>query len=175
MPEFNTDRLTIRPPEFSDVPDIFQSYAQDQDVTRYLTWTPNKSEMDTQVYIELCLEKMEKGTYFPFVIELKSSGHVIGMLDFEIEDFKAVFGYALAKPYWNKGIMTEAMRPVLDWILAKPEIYRVWAYHDVDNMASGKVMEKLGLSYEGVFRKFIRHPNISNVPRDCKVYSIVKE
>jgi len=51
---------------------------------------------------------------------------------------------------------------------------RIWAVHDVENEASGKVMLKLGMEYEGTIRRFSIHPNISVEPRDAKMYSSVK-
>jgi RimJ/RimL family protein N-acetyltransferase len=70
--------------------------------------------------------------------------------------------------------MTEAMRPALAHVFDLPRVYRIWAVHDVDNPASGKVMQKLGLIFEGVLRRFTIHPNVSAEPRDVRLYSLVK-
>jgi RimJ/RimL family protein N-acetyltransferase len=70
--------------------------------------------------------------------------------------------------------MTEALRPIVRWALAQPQIYRVWAVCDVDNPASGRVLEKLGMQHEGVLRCWTLHPNVSDAPRDCDCYAIVK-
>jgi RimJ/RimL family protein N-acetyltransferase len=64
---------------------------------------------------------------------------------------------------------------VSDWVLAQPEIHRVWAVCDVDNLASARVMEKSGMEREGRLRRWAVHPNLSGGPRDFWCYSRVKE
>jgi RimJ/RimL family protein N-acetyltransferase len=96
------------------------------------------------------------------------------MIDFKFQECQTDFGYVLSKRYWNQGIMTEAMQPVIRYVYDLSNIYRIWATHDIDNIGSGKVMEKLGMQYEGTLRRSLIHPNISNIPRDGKYYSIVK-
>lgn len=97
------------------------------------------------------------------------------MIEFNVGGFKAGFGYVLAKKFWNQGLMTEAATPIVQALLTREEIYRIEAVHDLDNPASGRVMEKLGMQFEGVVRRYSLHPNISKVPRDCKLWAIVKE
>jgi len=63
---------------------------------------------------------------------------------------------------------------VSDYVLAQPAMYRVWAVCDVDNTASARVMEKIGMMREGLMRRGVLHPNISSEPRDCWVYAKVK-
>jgi RimJ/RimL family protein N-acetyltransferase len=70
--------------------------------------------------------------------------------------------------------MSEALQSVLQWALAQPEIFRVWATCDIDNLASARVLERVGMEREGVLRRWLVHPNISEVPRDCLCYSVVK-
>ena len=68
----------------------------------------------------------------------------------------------------------EAASAVVDWALAQPQIYRVWAICDHENLASARVMEKIGMQREGLMRRGIVHPNISDEPRDCWVYARVR-
>ena len=70
--------------------------------------------------------------------------------------------------------MPDAANAVVEWALAQPEIYRVWAVCDVDNLASARVLEKIGMQCEGLLRRYILHPNISEAPRDCWCYAKVK-
>lgn len=70
--------------------------------------------------------------------------------------------------------MTEAARAIIDWAFQQPSIYRVYATTDVDNDASRRVLEKAGMQCEGILRKYIIHPTISNVPRDSYIYAITK-
>ncbi len=71
--------------------------------------------------------------------------------------------------------MSEALTAVVQWAFAQPGIYRVWATCDVDNVASAGVLERVGMQREGVLRRWLVHPNVSDRPRDCFCYSIVKE
>jgi len=64
------------------------------------------------------------------MIELRPSGH------------RAEIGYVLGRPWWGQGFMTEAARAVVEWGLAQPAMFRVWAVTDVDNVASARVLER---------------------------------
>jgi ribosomal-protein-alanine N-acetyltransferase len=89
-------------------------------------------------------------------------------------NLKIEVGYALARPYWGKGYMTEVLRAVIDWSLAQPHIFRVQAFCDVDNLGSARVMEKAGMTREGLLRRYVLHPNINDEPRDAYMYAVVK-
>ena len=70
--------------------------------------------------------------------------------------------------------MTEALEPLVNWAIAQPDIYRVWAVCDIENLASARVLEKLGMTREGRLHRWLVHPNISDEPRDCFCYAKVK-
>jgi RimJ/RimL family protein N-acetyltransferase len=70
--------------------------------------------------------------------------------------------------------MPEAARAIVDWGLSQNAIFRIWALCDVDNLASARVMEKIGMEKEGILRRCIIHPNVSDDPRDVYCYSMVK-
>jgi len=108
------------------------------------------------------------------MITLKENGAVIGIIDPRIEDHKVGIGYVMNRASQGKGHMTEAARAIINWALEQPSIYRVYATTDVENFASQRVLEKTGMQREGLLRKYIVHPNISDVPRDSYIYAIVK-
>ena len=169
-----TERLTLRKPRRDDVPAIFSAYAQDLEVTRYMTWRPHKNVGETYRIVELMLKLWEGGEAYSYVITLKNLDSAIGMIAMHLEGFKVSIGYVLARPYWDKGYTTEAALAVTNWLLKQPDIYRVFATCDVENPASARVMEKVGMQCEGILRKYIVHPNISDEPRDSYMYAIVK-
>jgi [ribosomal protein S5]-alanine N-acetyltransferase len=169
-----TEHLTLRKPRMDDAPAIFSAYAQDSEVTRYMTWRPHKSVGETYRIVELMLRLWDKGEAYSYVITLKNSDSAIGMIAMHPEGFKVSIGYVLARQYWSKGYTTEAALAVTNWLLKQPDIYRVFATCDVENPASARVMEKVGMQCEGILRKYIVHPNISDEPRDSYVYAIVK-
>jgi RimJ/RimL family protein N-acetyltransferase len=97
----------------------------------------------------------------------------IGAIGCTFHNFRAELGYVLGRAHWRRGFMSEALRAVVGAVLARDGIYRVWAVCDVENVASARVLEKAGLTREGVLRRWSLHPNISDVPRDCYVYAAI--
>ncbi|HLO28136.1 MAG TPA: GNAT family N-acetyltransferase, partial [Anaerolineales bacterium] len=153
---------------------IFTGWAQDQEVTRYLTWRPHQRVEQTQDFVQGCLSAWEHELRFPYMITLKDIGEVIGMIDPRIEGPKMGIGYVVSRAHWRKGYVTEATSALIEWAFQQPSIYRVYATTDVENVASRRVLEKVGMQCEGILRKYILHPNISAVPRDSYMYAITK-
>jgi len=171
-----TLRLRLRQPIMDDAAAIFERYATDPDVTKYLAWRPHENLEVTKNFLNWCFSVWEKGSNFPYVITLKEDNQhqPIGTIEIRINRHRAEVGYALAKAYWGQGYMTETAQAVLDWILKQNEIFRVSAYCDVENIASARVLEKVEMQREGILRRWGIHPNISREPRDVYVYSKVK-
>lgn len=71
--------------------------------------------------------------------------------------------------------MTEAARAVIAWLTRLPSIYRVWAICDTENLASAKVLEKVGLLREGTLRCATMRPNLSSRPRDSFIFAKVRD
>jgi RimJ/RimL family protein N-acetyltransferase len=169
-----TDRLILRLPALADAESIFQTYAQDPEVTRYLTWRPHTSITETLEFLSGCVIAWQGDQRFPYIITLKGADSAIGMIEIRLDGFKADVGFGMGRAYWGKGYMTEALRALIAWGLAQPRISRVWAICDVENAASAHVLEKAGMRREGLLRREIIHPNISDEPRDCYIYAVVK-
>lgn len=172
--EFETQRLVLRKPSLDDAFAIFEGYASDLVVTKYLTWRPHADIGATRAFLQRCLKVWEDGSGFPWVIMLKESNALIGMIEIRVAHHTADFGYVIAQPYWGRGFATEAARVVVGWALSQSKVYRVWAICDLENIASARVMEKVGMQREGILRRYIVHPNVSAEPRDCFCYSVVR-
>ena len=169
-----TKRLILRKSRIYDAPVIFESYAQDPEVTRFLVWKPNQHVSETEAFLRRCAQVWEAGTNYPYVITLQDRDEAVGMLEIHAKGFILEIGYALARPYWGKGYMTEALRAIIELGLSQPDIFRVQAICDVENAGSARVMEKAGMLREGLLRRYVVHPNISPEPRDAFMYAIVK-
>lgn len=169
-----TARLRLRAPRVEDARVIFDSYAQDPVVTRYLVWLPHQSVETTEKFIAHCMNERSSTSGFPYVISRKTDGQLLGMIDLRPHQHGANIGYVLAKEHWRKGIMTEAARSVVDYALAQPAIYRVQAFCDVENVASARTLEKIGMHREAMLSRYIIHPAVSNEPRDCYLYAVTK-
>jgi RimJ/RimL family protein N-acetyltransferase len=169
-----TQRLKLRQPIIEDAPSIFEQYAQDQQVTKYMTWQPHANVKTTQQFLQQAIADLKAKNYYLWVIMPKKEAKAIGMIRLQSHNYRAELGYVLALPYWNQGLMAEALQPLVDWTLTQPNIYRVWAVCDCENIASARVLEKLGMTCEGILRRWLIHPNMSNEPRDCFCYAQVK-
>ena len=171
---FSTERLHLRAVTEADTDAIFEGYAQDPEVSKYLVFQPHQTIEETRSFLRRCERVWSKGDAFPYAIICRETNQLIGMIEMRIEGFMVDLGYVLARQFWGQGIVTEATKAVVDWALAQPEIYRVWAVCDVENPASARVMEKAGMSFEGILHRFVRHPNVSDTPRDVLCYAVVK-
>jgi [ribosomal protein S5]-alanine N-acetyltransferase len=169
-----TKRLVLRIPALTDATILFDTYTHDPEVTRYVMWRPHTSVDQTLEFLKSCVAAWEGEKRFPYVIMLKGTDNPIGMVDFHIAGSTVGIGYVIGRAYWGRGYVPEAVQAIVKWALRQPSIYRVCADCDVENTASIRVMEKVGMQREGVLRRHTIHPNISNEPRDCYLYAIVK-
>ena len=174
-PTFATARLAARPPRADDADAVFASYASDPEVTRYLAWRAYTRVPPLAVFLQECAAHWEKGDGpFAWLLSLKGTTTPIGSIGVTIENGKAMFGYVLAKKFWHRGLVAEALTPLVEWSLAQPEISRAWAFCDVENTASVRVMEKAGLIREAVLRRWHVCPTLGPELRDCVVCAKVK-
>lgn len=169
-----TERLRLRKVKLADAEAIFREYAQDSEVTRYVSWRAHRDLAETREYLRVCLLAWDAGKAFHWVIADGEDKKVMGMIVARVVGEKWELGYVLARKHWGRGYMTEALRGLIAWGLKQKEIYRIWAVCDVANAASARVMEKAGMQREGILRRWSVHPNISPEPRDSFCYAIVK-
>lgn len=169
-----TERLVLRKPRLDDAPAIFASYAQDTEVTRYLVWRPHRHVSETEDFLKRCLDVWKNETNFPYILTLRENDQLIGMLEIHSKEFIFEVGYGMARAHWGKGYMPEALRAVITWAFTQPCIFRVQAFCDVENLGSARVMEKVGMEREGLLRRYVSHPNLSDEPRDVYLYAVVK-
>jgi RimJ/RimL family protein N-acetyltransferase len=169
-----TERLILRKPITEDMTRIYEAYARDAEVTRYLTWRPHRSLADAEEPLARQLAAWETGKYFSYVITLKDGGELAGMISVRPDEWRVDLGYVLGRKWWGHGYMTEAVRAVIDYLMKEPEVFRVWAVCDVENLGSARVLEKAGMRREGILRRWAMHPNMSDEPRDCLCFAKVR-
>lgn len=172
---FDTPRLRLRPPDLQDADVIFEEYARDPEVTRYLTWRPHKTIVTTLDFLRHCSDDWEGKSRFSYAVVRKDDDHLIGMAELRIDDHGANLGYVLARPYWGNGYATEAVSSLVQWAMSQASFHRVWAICDIENLASARVLEKAGMQREGILRRFVLHPNAGDTPRDCMCYSLIRK
>jgi RimJ/RimL family protein N-acetyltransferase len=169
---FHTARLQLRPIAPEDARPIFDTYAQDPEVTRFLTWRPHQRLADTTAYIASCVAA---STRMARTYVVREAGAIRGAIDLRLDEpYRLEFGCALARSGWGRGLMTETLSMIADWALGQPRIFRIGAVCDVDNIGAVRVMEKAGLVREALLRRWAVHPNISDEPRDCYSHGRVR-
>jgi len=175
-PSFATGRLAGRIPRDDDGPAVLEAYAGDPEVTRYLSWRAYDRVEPLNAFLRECRAHWEKGDgHLAWLLSLKGTERPIGSIGLTFEPGgKAMFGYALAKKFWGHGFAAEALQHLVDWSLSQRTIYRAWAYCDVENTASVRVMEKAGMVREGILRRWHMAPSLGPDPRDCVVCAKVK-
>jgi len=171
---FTTHRLLCRRTRLDDAVAILASYAADPEVTRFLSWKPHAGIESLVEVLSAQIAAWEKGTAFRYELCLKETDLPIGTIGLRPEGSKVNFGYVLAKPFWGRGLMAEPLEYLVNWVLSQPEIYRAYALCDVENPSSARVMEKAGMTREGILRRWHVCPTIGPEPRDCIVCARTK-
>lgn len=151
LPErIDTDRLALRPFHLADVDDVLE-YASDPEWARFMRTPPyGRTDAERAVAAQLTLPWMTRPNW-----AFDLDGTVIGGLTLllDLENRSAEVGYSVGRAYWNRGFCTEALRAVLDVAYAShDELNRIHARTDPANAASQRVLEKVGMSREGVLR-----------------------
>lgn len=174
LPVLETERLRLRRISMQDAEQMY-AYASDDEVAKYVTWETHRSIQDSKKFIQFILVQYAKHDIAPWGIELKESGRLVGTVDFvwwKPEQQSAEIGYVLARDCWGQGLMTEAASALLKLGFGEMDLVRIQARCIEGNIGSQRVMEKIGMSYEGTLRKGIK---IKGQHWDLKLYSILKE
>jgi ribosomal-protein-alanine N-acetyltransferase len=156
FPKLITERLVLRGPLEKDIQPVFDIHA-DLDVMRYYGVEPYDSLEKSKKHLDWLAKIHKEETGLRWIITLKDEDTYIGdvgFYDWEKKHRRAEIGYILGKPYWGKGIMTEAIRAALDYGFNEMNLNRIQALIDPRNDASKRVAEKHGFKYEGTFRDY---------------------
>ena len=157
-PTFETQRLTLRPFEWTDAKDV-QRLAGDRAVADTTLNVPYPYEDGmAEKWIGTHQTKFEAGELANFAVVLRGSGELVGTIGLAIERRfdRAELGYWIGATYWNRGYCTEAGQVLLAFGFGELNLNRVHASHLGRNPASGRVMEKLGMTREGICRQHVK-------------------
>jgi len=166
-------RLRLRALAMDDAAAV-AAYGSDPEVSRYVSWPRHRSIEDAHAFLRYAIAAAEEGRELIWAIVEHATGTVIGTVGLRLQGHRVELGYALAQRHWGRGFATEAAARVVAWALAQRDIYRVWAVCDVENVASARVLEKIGLEREGRLRGWAVMPSLGAVPRDCWCYARLK-
>ena len=173
LPSLETQDLCLRKPRMKDAKDIFR-YASDPEVARYVLWEPHRSVSETVSFVRDLRARLRAGCPSSWVVVLRETDTVLGTIGFvwySTENNAAERGYSFSREYWNQGYATQALRAVIDSVFSSLPLNRLEAQHDVRNPASGRVMQKCGLTQEGILRGRIMN---KGEYIDTALYSILR-
>ncbi len=154
IPTLRTDRLTLRRMSVRDADDMFE-YACRQEVTEYLLWYPHQSKKYTSDYLRYIGARYNLGEFYDWAVVENESGKMIGTCGFTRFDLphnSAEIGYVLNPDFHGKGYATEAAERVVEFGFSSLPLHRIEAKFMRGNDASLRVMEKLGMTFEGYRR-----------------------
>ena len=169
-----TPRLLLRRPTLDDAQAVFDRWASDPDTARYLTWVPATDVAETVAFLRTVVTAWHGTQRRVWHLTLHGDDTPIGALDAGLDAHGVELGYVLGRAWWGQRLMPEAVGALAPMLLALPQVHRVSAYCDVENVASAKVMERVGMLREGLLRKYTVHPNVGPEPRDCYLYAVVR-
>lgn len=160
-PILETERLILRPLSISDAPAIFE-YASNPNVSQFTLWEPHKTIKDSESYVlDYAIPYYREKTPEPFGITLKESPQTVvgtvGCFWVSKSSKSMELAYAIAEPLWGKGLVAEASKAVVDYCFEKYELTRMQARCKTENISSAKVMEQVGMKFEGTLRSAIFH------------------
>jgi ribosomal-protein-alanine N-acetyltransferase len=172
-PQLETERLVLRKLKPQDEGDIFE-YASDDEVTRFLSWATHKSVEDARSFISFTLGRYEKDEAGEWGIVLQETCKLIGAIGIvwcDMNNRRSEIGYVLSRNHWGRGIMPEAVSRVLKFAFEEMKLNRIECCHFLPNEKSGRVMQKVGMSFEGIAREKIF---AKNRYWDVKQYAILR-
>jgi [ribosomal protein S5]-alanine N-acetyltransferase len=168
-----TPRLNLREFVASDFAAV-HAYSSDPRVTRYLFFGPRDHDSTVEYLEELLASQLEQPrTRFELAVEESASGRLIGACDLSLIESNAVdLGYMLEAQEWGKGFATEIAAALTDAAFLDLGVERVISTVDVNNRASIRVLEKIGMRWEAVYRK---HRRAKNRWWDCHLFVLPRE
>lgn len=160
--------INLRPFDLSDIDD-FMVWATDDRVARVCRWDAFTNKEDVLDYMK------EKVIPHPWMRAICIEGRPIGAISIipgtDNDRCRGELGYVLATKYWGRGIVTVAVKMVINSIFSEwPHLERVEAIVDVENHGSQKVLEKAGFLREGILRKYFI---LKGRARDAVIYSFL--
>ncbi|MFN6570248.1 GNAT family protein [Dendronalium sp. ChiSLP03b] len=171
FPQLTTENLILRETTLADAPAVFQIFADDK-VTKYHDLETATSLEQIQLLIERRMERFKNQQGIRWGIARKEDNVIIGSCGYGIKNrFQAEIGYELARGYWRKGLMTEALKAIINWGFHQLDLNRIEAFVMLENTASIKLLENLKFVEEGLLREYGFWKGQFH---DLKIFSLLK-
>ena len=164
----------MRRAEPDDALSLF-ALAADAEVMHFMDWPMPTEVGATRTHLEQVHASWDAGHEFQWIALERQTGACAGTISVRIKGHAADFGYFFGRRFWGRCLAFDAATAVLRWLDTQPQILRVWATVDSENVRSRRLLERLELQFEGTMRCATLRPNIGGSPRDTAVYARVKE
>ncbi|MBE5961535.1 MAG: GNAT family N-acetyltransferase [Lachnospiraceae bacterium] len=153
-----TSRLILRPFTKEDAPAMYQNWASDEEVTKYLMWPVHKDISVSESILDEWIPNYQTPSYYQWAIVPKDNNNkpigCIGVNNSIDDTLKtAHIGYCIGRNWWHQGITSEALKSVITYLFTEVGLNRIESRHDPKNPNSGAVMRKCGMQYEGTLRQ----------------------
>ena len=158
--KIETPRLILRRFIPEDAQAMYENWASDPEVTKFLTWPVHGSAEISAMVLADWISHYEEDTFYQWAIVFKGLGQPIGSISVvsRNDDAELVhIGYCIGRKWWHRGYTSEALRAVIDFFFGEVGVNRVETRHDTNNPNSGAVMRKCGMKYEGTLRQSDRN------------------
>ncbi len=155
MPELESERIYLRRMRYTDAEDMY-SYAHREEVSRYLLWSPHPDLYHTQDYLRYIASRYAAGNFYDWAVVWRETDRMIGtcgFTSFDCANDAAEIGYVLNPEFWGRGIAVEAVRLILAFGFERLSLHRIEARFMEGNRASLRVMQKVGMTFEGFRRE----------------------
>lgn len=169
-----TGDLILRPYSKGDADDMYINWCGREELAEFMPWAPHKSIEVTKAVLADWIKAYQSPKTYHWGIE--TDGKLIGDIAVmqQSDDIKSCeIGYCLSPDYWSKGIMTQALTRVMRFLFEEVGFNRVYLRHQAENLASGKVMQKSGLLYEGLTRQSFL--GTKGRPVDTVLYGAIRD
>lgn len=173
--QLETERLILRRFTAEDAEAAYRNWTGDAEVCKYMRWQAHQNVEETRRVFSNWVTAYGNPSFYLWAIILKGSNKPIGSLSLTVVnelDACADVGYCIGREYWGLGYATEALKAVICFAFEEVGFNRIETYHSIQNPASGRVMQKAGMRFEGLARQKYK----SNLGyEDSNQYAILRD
>lgn len=174
--KIETNRLVLRKFVSEDYQSMYNNWASDPGVSKFLTWPYHENAETSRKITDNWVASYKNDNYYQWAIVLKDAENdpfgSISVVSTDENTLTFEIGYCIGRKYWRQGITSEALAAVIDFLFENTDVNRIEAIHDVNNPNSGKVMKKCGMIFEGTHRQGSRN---NTGLCDVNYYSVLRE
>ena len=149
-PILETERILLRPLKISDAETAYQNWTSDPEVAKFVRWNLHTSVDDTITWLTEAESNIESETHYDWGFVCKESNVLFGAGGLFYNEDHGMFelGYNMMQSYWGRGLATEAAKAMIDFAIDVLGETKLFVCHAKENLASRKVIEKLGFVYQ---------------------------